>query len=152
MESRLVGFALGGNSPWSRQLIEGAMKELAGLLEQPRQSTLHTTAPLGPGSGLYLNAAMAGIDPIGRSPQEWLGILQAIEFGSGRNREDEIPWGDRVLDADLLFVGDMVVVTQGLILPHPQMHRRSFVMAPLLELGIEWTHPVLERPLAQLSV
>ncbi|MGE4159911.1 MAG: 2-amino-4-hydroxy-6-hydroxymethyldihydropteridine diphosphokinase [Planctomycetota bacterium] len=151
MEGVLVGFALGGNAPTSEHWVRSAMMSLAHHLDQPRFSTLHTTAPLGPGTAPYQNAVMVGIDRSCRAPREWLGVLQALELAAGRNRVNEVTWGDRPLDIDLLFVGDAIVVTADLIVPHPQMHRRSFVMDPLLELEISWTHPVLRKDVRSLA-
>ena len=68
------------------------------------------------------------------SPLSLLDEIQKIETVNGRNREKEIAKGPRTLDIDILFFGDFSVDLPNLIVPHPQIKKRAFVLIPLLEL------------------
>ena len=78
--------------------------------------------------------------------------LHRIETRCGRTRPvPERPgYQDRTLDLDLLFFDDRVIHTGALILPHPRMHERLFVLAPLAEIAPAMVHPLLCRPVAGL--
>ncbi len=80
----------------------------------------------------YLNLVVRGTTT--RSPHELLHETQLIEAAFGRDRSNEVRWGPRVLDIDLLLVGDEVVDSPDLTLPHPRIAERSFVVVPLAEL------------------
>ncbi|MBI1249899.1 MAG: 2-amino-4-hydroxy-6-hydroxymethyldihydropteridine diphosphokinase [Alphaproteobacteria bacterium] len=98
----------------------------------------------------YVNAVMALRAPAGMGPRAILEALLAIERQFGRERR--IPWGARTMDLDLLDAGGAVVEAEGLILPHPRLHQRAFVLAPLAEILPDWRHPVLgERAAALLG-
>lgn len=80
-------------------------------------------------------------------PRDLLRRLLVLETHLGRKRS--IQGGPRIMDLDLLLY-DKVVMREGdLTLPHPEMHRRKFVLLPLLELVPEITHPQLKRPLKE---
>lgn len=105
---------------------------LAGL------SSLYRSAPVGPaGQDDYLNAVAALETPL--PPHELLVALQAIENAHGRVRE--LRWGPRTLDLDLLLYGNDCIVTADLIVPHPELARRHFVLVPLLEIQSTATLP-----------
>lgn len=76
-------------------------------------------------------------------PEELLNELHKIELELGRKRE--IKWGPRTIDIDILFYGDRVVQKPGLLIPHPELHKRIFVLKPLLELCPDLIHPILKR-------
>lgn len=77
-----------------------------------------------------------------------LHTIQAIEQSAGRERE--VRWGARTLDIDVLSYDDMVLDTPALVLPHPRLSERNFVLAPLCDIAPEWRHPVLQRTAAEL--
>ncbi len=96
-------------------------------------SRLYRSAPLGPpGQPPYVNAA-AGLETR-LAPLDLLRALQALEDAQGRRR-DGPRWGPRTLDLDLLLYQDWVMESEALRLPHPEMHRRAFVLLPLLEIA-----------------
>ena len=82
------------------------------------------------------------------APGELLEQLLEIEQLLGRTR-DSIK-GPRTIDLDLLLYGDQVIDNQRLTLPHPQLHRRRFVMMPLAQLCPSLEHPVIHRTIAEL--
>ena len=73
------------------------------------------------------------------TPFSLLEEIQKIEARNGRNREKEIPKGPRTLDIDILFFGDISLNIPNLIIPHPQIEKRAFVVIPLLELFPDFT-------------
>lgn len=81
-------------------------------------------------------------------PQALLLALHGIEAEAGRVRGAVN--AARVLDVDLLAVDDVVADGPGLVLPHPRLHERAFVLAPLCDVAPEWVHPVLGRTAASL--
>lgn len=98
---------------------------LAGL------SSLYRSAPVGPaGQDDYLNAVASLAT--GLAPHALLAALQAIENAHGRQRA--VRWGPRTLDLDLLLYGNDCLATTDLIIPHPELVRRNFVLVPLLEI------------------
>ena len=69
-----------------------------------------------------------------------------LEFG----RERKESWGPRTLDIDIINYGDRVLETPTLALPHPRLHERRFVLAPLADLAPEWVHPVLKMSVRRM--
>ena len=79
----------------------------------------------------FLNLAVLGVTSL--SPLELLDELQLIEAAFGRDRDREVRWGPRPLDIDLLLLGEVELGTERLVLPHPRITERAFVLVPLLE-------------------
>jgi 2-amino-4-hydroxy-6-hydroxymethyldihydropteridine diphosphokinase len=96
-----------------------------------RASRVWDTEPVGPAQPRYLNAVLEV--ETGLAPGPLLRVLQDVERAAGRLRE--VRWGPRTLDLDLLLLGGIVLRVPGLVLPHPELARRRFVLAPLAELA-----------------
>jgi len=112
-------------------------------------SAMHETEPVGQsGQRRYINAAAKLRTTL--DPQELLDALLAIERRLGRSRHDCQKWGPRTIDLDLLLYGDDVINRPGLVVPHPRMHERSFVLDPLLEIAAAVQHPVLGETIESL--
>ncbi|HSP30064.1 MAG TPA: 2-amino-4-hydroxy-6-hydroxymethyldihydropteridine diphosphokinase [Ilumatobacteraceae bacterium] len=121
-------------------------------------SPLYETAPVGgpDDQGPYLNAALAADTTLGAS--DLLALLHRIE--AGRERQRVVHWGPRTLDLDLLVHGDLVcdaetdidtrIGTRTLQVPHPRMHERRFVMAPVCDIAPDLVHPRLGRTMRDL--
>jgi 2-amino-4-hydroxy-6-hydroxymethyldihydropteridine diphosphokinase len=108
-------------------------------------SSLYETAPLGANEQpSYLNAAVELETRLGG--HQLLGVLRGVESRLGRWRAGR--WGPRTIDCDLLLVARDVIVDEDLILPHPELIRRAFALAPLVELAPGLRHPVTGLPLA----
>lgn len=94
-------------------------------------SSLYRSAPIGPaGQPDYLNAVARVTTTL--IPHQLLDALQAIEKNHGRTRAER--WGPRTLDLDLLLFGNDLIETSELIIPHPELANRNFVLAPLLQI------------------
>lgn len=115
-----------------------ALGRLPGTVLAAR-SSLYATAPLDAGGPDYCNA-VAALDTT-LAPLALLHQLQALEQAHGRER----PYRNapRTLDLDLLLYGEAVLQTPELTLPHPRLHERAFVLAPLLEIAPDITLPAL---------
>lgn len=100
------------------------------------QSSFYQTAAIGPGQQPdYINAVVQLQTSL--KPIALLDFLQSIEYQQGRERT--IRWGARTLDLDILLYDQLTENSRRLILPHPRMHERSFVLAPLAELAPQLT-------------
>lgn len=103
-----------------------------------RCSSLYRTEPVGFRDQAWFVNAVAEIRT-GLRPRKLLDSLKEIEREMGRT---EGPlWGPRVIDLDLLLYGQEVVTEEGLVVPHPELHRRRFVLEPLCELASYVIHP-----------
>lgn len=108
-----------------------AVLRLTPDIEVHAASPLYRTAPIGPpGQPDYCNAAAALRTDLPAA--DLLLRLQGIERAFGRER-DGTRWGPRRLDIDLLIYGDAVIDQPGLNVPHPEMHKRNFVLRPLAD-------------------
>jgi 2-amino-4-hydroxy-6-hydroxymethyldihydropteridine diphosphokinase len=103
-----------------------------------RSSSLYRTEPVGPKAQPWFVNAVAEIRT-GLRPGELFDVLKGIEREMGRT--DGLRWGPRIIDLDLLLYGQEVIAGEGLIIPHPEMHRRRFVLEPFCELASYVIHP-----------
>jgi 2-amino-4-hydroxy-6-hydroxymethyldihydropteridine diphosphokinase len=82
------------------------------------------------------------------SPEEVLHRIKAIEVRAGRNPGEK--WQARHIDIDILLIGDTVIKKNDLVIPHPHLQDRNFVLVPLMELTPELMHPVLGKTIEEL--
>jgi 2-amino-4-hydroxy-6-hydroxymethyldihydropteridine diphosphokinase len=85
-------------------------------------------------------------------PRDLLDKISRIERELGRERREKNreKWGPRPIDIDILFYGKRIVRDKGLEIPHPELHKRAFVLVPLLEIAPDLQHPVLKRQIDEL--
>lgn len=110
-------------------------------------STYQETAPYGVTDQPHFLNAVLKIETF-FSPMQLLDFTQNLEQAAGRVKVRH--WGERTLDVDILLYEDLILNTQQLCLPHPQMHLRDFVLAPLCELSPHLLHPVYRQTMMQL--
>lgn len=128
--------ALGSNLGDRERYLREAV---AALPDVVATSPVYETEPVGgpPGQGPYLNAVVELATALG--PHALLEACRRVEAAAGRVRAERD--GPRTLDADVLLVGDLVLDEPGLVVPHPRMWRRRFVLAPLADLAPELVPP-----------
>lgn len=129
--------ALGSNLSDPRRQVEAAFRALAGIVgaRLVLRSRLWRSQPMGPQDQPEFVNAVAGLVTT-QAPRELLSELQAIERRMGRIEPKE-RWGPRLIDLDLLLVGDERADQPELRLPHPGLHQRNFVLYPLAEIAAE---------------
>ena len=123
--------ALGSNLGQRGCLIREALRQLRAVGEVRAVSGLYETAAWGPPQPDYLNAV--ALVETSLSPRACLDALLAIERRMGRVRGER--WGPRIIDLDLIAHGEASVEEPDLKLPHPEAHRRPFVLEPLAEVA-----------------
>ncbi|KPQ16359.1 MAG: 2-amino-4-hydroxy-6-hydroxymethyldihydropteridine diphosphokinase FolK [Rhodobacteraceae bacterium HLUCCO18] len=164
--------ALGANLPIGRATPQENVTAAMDMLEKRcgtslRRSRLWRTPAYPEGAGPpFVNAALS-LDWQGTA-RELLALLHGVEEAFGRQRTSR--WEARRMDLDLIGLGDLVLpdpdgfrtwhdlppeeaatrMPDELILPHPRMHERVFVLAPLCEVAPDWRHPVLGRTVREM--
>jgi len=148
-----AAIALGSNLPSSfgtpADNLHEALRRMSALGHVKAISSFHTTAPVGYlDQPEFVNAAALLETTL--TPHELLHGLLAIEHAMGRDRASAPPKGPRIIDLDLLLYDDVILTTPELTLPHPAMHQRAFVLAPLAEIAPEMPHPAFHATIAKL--
>lgn len=131
---------LGSNLGDRERFIRQGVRELSRMPRTRfvRVSSLYDTEPIGvQDQPAFLNAV--GIIDTELKPRELLWNVQLIEQRLGRVRARR--WGPRTIDLDILLYGDLVIEQEDLVIPHPEMENRAFVLIPLCELDSELVHP-----------
>jgi 2-amino-4-hydroxy-6-hydroxymethyldihydropteridine diphosphokinase len=144
---RRVAIALGANLGERRATFARAIERLSAELGPilAVSSFIETEALIHPDDPAasypsYLNAVV--VLETALAPLAILDRLQAIERSLGRDRtQEEARWRPRLIDLDLIAADDLVLDTDLLTLPHPEMHRRRFVLEPMREVWPDWRHP-----------
>lgn len=164
-----LGSNLEAEGQTSRALVaEAAASVAARAGGVARLSAFYATPAFPAGSGPdFVNAAMALTD-VTLSAGDMLALCHAVEAEMGRVRK--VRWGARVIDIDLIAAGDAVLpdretwqvwadlpleaqmarAPDGLVLPHPRMQGRGFVLVPLADVAPDWRHPVLGRSVSEM--
>ncbi len=150
MDALITAFiGIGTNIGDRRKQIEEAMR----LLDTPpkikivKSSALYVTEPMGyVGQDWFLNCVVEINTTL--LPHELLYHCQAIEDRMGRTRT--MMWGPRSIDLDILLYNDETIADDELVIPHPNMHKRRFVLVPLVEIAPDIIHPTLNKTVTDL--
>lgn len=140
---------LGSNLGDRHENLRAALKLLegSGRVRVLKVSSFYETMPVGyTGQGKFINACAELETPLG--PAELLALCLETEARLGRVRT--IKWGPRTIDLDILLLGELVIDTPELKVPHPFMHDRDFVLVPLCEIAPEARHPVLGKTVKEM--
>lgn len=146
----VVYLSLGSNLGNRKQNIVRAVALLAERVGSiSALSSLYETAPWGfESENAFLNAAVCMC--AGLLPAELLQVTQQIEREMGRARKTDRYYHDRPIDIDLIFYDELVLDTPDLVLPHPFMQQRGFVLEPLVEIAPDLLHPLLHKSMKTL--
>jgi len=118
-----------------------ALREISSLknVQVLRRSSLYRTEPVGETPQDWFVNGVVEIRTTFTAPQ-LVKALQWVEQALGRERNER--WGPRTIDIDILLYGQEIIKTQSLVVPHPEMHKRRFVLAPLNEIAPYVIHPL----------
>lgn len=141
--------ALGSNEGDRNAYLDLAIKMLGeddNIKDIKESERLYTEAYGGVATGEFVNSCVR-LKTI-YTPHELLAKIGEIEKAGDRVRT--VRWGDRTLDVDIIFYGDEIVGDDDLVVPHPDMQNREFVLTPLLELCPNKAHPLLNKRVNEL--
>ena len=152
MATTSYAIALGSNRRHGRHgapphVIAAATAAIARLGTVERLSRVRPTAAIGPAGRAFANAVLILATDLG--PAELLAALKQIERNFGRRPGRR--WGPRVLDLDIILWSGGCWADKGLIVPHPGMRDRRFVLDPLAEIAPDWRDPITGASVRQLA-
>ena len=146
-----VFIALGGNVGNVLENFDIAIEKIS-IMVGPviNQSSLYKTEPWGnKDQDDFLNKVVEVETK--QTPDEVLKNILSIEKMMGRNRNKEDQFAPRSIDIDILFYGTKIINENYLVVPHPRLHLRNFVLTPLLEIAPGFIHPLLKKSIIDLS-
>lgn len=147
MHSAYIGFGsnIGDRLSYIKDAIH-ALSEAEGIILQ-KISSLYETEPVGyEEQARFLNGVVAIETKL--FPQTLLYTLKDVEVTVGRQHRTR--WGPREIDMDILIYEDVCLQSSDLIIPHPEMHLRGFVLVPLTEIAPNVVHPVFNETIQTL--
>ncbi len=149
VEPHVTYLSLGGNIEPRTQYLQRALEALETSGHVVEVSQFVESEPWGyEDSRHYLNAVCKYETSL--VPLELLDFLESIERSLGRVRKSSDGYRSRTIDIDILFYDDMIFHHSRLTIPHPRLHLRNFVLAPLASIAPGLTHPVFKRSISEL--
>ena len=138
---------MGSNQGRRVRRIRDAVERLSRETELLAVSRMYASEPFGRShQPWFLNLAVRAAT--GRSPWDLLALAKRLEMEAGRR--DGARWGPRVLDVDILLLGDAVIAMAGLVIPHASMAQRRFCLLPAAEVAPGAVVPTYDRTVSQL--
>jgi 2-amino-4-hydroxy-6-hydroxymethyldihydropteridine diphosphokinase len=142
-----VYLSLGSNLGNRQANLDQALKMLSERMRMGKISAIYDTEAVGPISQpRFLNLACEVFTRL--TPEGLLALVKGIEQKMGRYSRSGEP---RIIDIDIVFYSDQVINKPDLVIPHPLMHERSFVLIPLAEIAPDVVHPVLQKKIKELN-
>jgi len=145
--NHIVYLALGTNIGDRPANLRAAIKALSSEIKVVTESKIYETPPWGyENQPAFLNMAVKCETVL--EPESLLKRLKQLEVQLGR--EQSFHWGPRLIDIDILFYDDLILKSEPLSIPHPRLHERGFVLAPLADIAPDFVHPVLKKTIKEL--
>ena len=147
MKEHIVYLALGTNLGDRSANLKQAIAALTPQLEVKAKSRVYETPPWGfEEQPKFLNQVVKANTYL--DPEPLLKHLKRLEVALGR--QESFPNGPRLIDIDLLFYDNLVLNKPSLVIPHPRLHERGFVLLPLLDIAPNLVHPVQQKTVEEL--
>ena len=138
--THIIYIALGTNLGERLENLRAAIEAMTPDVTVLAESHVYETPPWGyEDQPAFLNMVVKAVTDL--EPESLLKYLKQIEAELGR--EKSVRWGPRLIDLDILFYADLVLDTPPLVIPHPRLHERAFVLVPLADVAADYVHPVL---------
>ncbi len=148
MNDHTVYLALGTNLGDRPANLKQAIASLTPQLEVKAKSPVYETPPWGfEDQPKFLNQVIRAKTYLEAEPL--LKHLKRLEVALGR--KESIPNGPRLIDIDLLFYDDLVVDQPALVVPHPRLHERGFVLLPLMDIAPDLVHPLRKKSVREMA-
>lgn len=140
---------LGGNLGDKKTIFSEVRMQLNERFGQiTAESAIYETEPWGfESDDLFWNQALEIATSL--QPEEVLAQTQQIEFNMGRVRK-EVQYTSRLIDIDILFYGNLIINKYNLVVPHPRIQERRFVLVPLCEIAPDLIHPIVQKSISQI--
>lgn len=149
MEEHVVYLALGSNLGNRLANLKEAIASLPPQMEVKARSSVYETQPWGyEDQEKFLNQAVRVETYL--KPEPLLKHLKRLEVALGR--KPTFQNGPRLIDIDILFYDDLVLYSPALMIPHPHMHERGFVLVPLMDIASDLVHPVRKKTIRELAL
>jgi 2-amino-4-hydroxy-6-hydroxymethyldihydropteridine diphosphokinase len=147
VDEHIVYLALGSNMGNRAANLKTAIAALPPQMEMKAKSRVYETPPWGyTDQEKFLNQVLKVQTYL--APEPLLKHLKRLEVALGRNATFQN--GPRLIDIDVLFYDDLVYESPTLVIPHPRLHERGFVLMPLMDIAPDLVHPVKQQSIRQL--
>lgn len=149
MKNKVI-LSLGSNLGSREENISKAIELLCrtGALTLLKKSSFYKTEPYGiTNQNWFVNMALTGLTEL--SPEVLLYFCKTIELLVGRKKRER--WTEREIDIDILFYDNIILESEKLTIPHPEVHLRNFVLEPLAEIEADFIHPVLHKTILEIK-
>ena len=148
MKEHTVYLALGSNLGDRLANLKQAIAALTPQMDVKAKSQVYETPPWGyEDQPKFLNQVIKATTYL--EPEPLLKHLKRLEVALGRKAS--VPNGPRTIDIDILFYDDLVVNKPSLVIPHPRLHERAFVLLPLMDLAPDLVHPVHQQSVHEMA-
>ena len=147
MKEHIVYLALGSNLGNRLSNLKEAIAALSPQMEVKAKSSVYETPPWGyEDQPKFLNQVIKAKTYL--EPEPLLKHLKRLEVALGR--KESFPNGPRLIDMDILFFDDRILSTPSLVIPHPRLHERGFVLLPLMEIEPDLVHPISKKSVREM--